>query len=253
MRIDNRPAMKPASLVLAVIALGAFCTPAHALQFDPTEAEWAAWPEYCQARYVVSGAGRESRFKAQVSQSTVRMWSARLGGMTGAWGSLHHYCAAIIEHARARATFDKKHREFFLRRSIEMSMYSFDRVPATHPMYADVAVEIANCYRDLGDRDSALQFIEAAIKNQPANAKGYAAKSLVFRDEGKLQDAIDVLQKGTEAVAEDSSMLHYFLGLNYLDLRQYDQAREQARLAYSLGYPLPGLRQKLAAAGHAID
>ncbi|HEY7640182.1 MAG TPA: hypothetical protein VH814_10690 [Steroidobacteraceae bacterium] len=245
--------MKPASLVLAALAFGAFCAPAHALQFEPTDLEWASWPEFCQARYTVSGAGRESRFKAKVPQATVQMWASRLGGMGGAWGSLHHYCAALIERQRAKATYDKKQRAFFVKRSIEMSMFSFDRVPAEHPLYVDVALEIANGYRDLGDTESAMQFVDAAIKSQPTNPKGYAAKSLVLRDAGKLQEAIEVLQKGTAAVTEDSSTLHYFLGLNYLDLRDYEQAQAQARLAYSLGYPLPGLRQKLAAAGHAID
>jgi hypothetical protein len=34
-----------------------------------------------------------------------------------------------------------------------------------------------------------------------------------------------------------------------LDLKQYALAKQQARKAYQLGYPLPGLRKKLASVG----
>jgi hypothetical protein len=43
--------------------------------------------------------------------------------------------------------------------------------------------------------------------------------------------------------------LHYNLGLLYVDQMQYDLAREQAKQAYELGYPLNGLRARLERAG----
>jgi tetratricopeptide (TPR) repeat protein len=45
----------------------------------------------------------------------------------------------------------------------------------------------------------------------------------------------------------------YNLGLVYLELKDYDNAVEQAKRAYAEGYPLPGLRQKLAAAGRPLN
>ena len=42
---------------------------------------------------------------------------------------------------------------------------------------------------------------------------------------------------------------HYNLGLLYVDEKNYPKAREHAKRAYSLGYPLPGLKVKLEKLG----
>lgn len=59
----------------------------------------------------------------------------------------------------------------------------------------------------------------------------------------------------TKAISLDpeAAEAHYNLGLLYLLVRDYDKAVVQARLAYSAGYPLPGLRRKLAAAGYMLE
>lgn len=49
-----------------------------------------------------------------------------------------------------------------------------------------------------------------------------------------------------------SAETHYNFGLFYFKAKQYELAREQARVAYSLGYPLPGLKDLLAKQGYAI-
>jgi len=38
-----------------------------------------------------------------------------------------------------------------------------------------------------------------------------------------------------------------------VDLGRYEQALEHARQAYAFGYPLPGLRNRLARQGYRID
>lgn len=43
----------------------------------------------------------------------------------------------------------------------------------------------------------------------------------------------------------DSPDLHYNLGLLYFDMNMYNESLLHAKKAYSLGYPLPGLRNKL--------
>lgn len=50
----------------------------------------------------------------------------------------------------------------------------------------------------------------------------------------------------------DSVDAHYNLGLVYFDLGNFPKAREHASLAYSGGYPLPGLREKLKKAGQWV-
>lgn len=46
---------------------------------------------------------------------------------------------------------------------------------------------------------------------------------------------------------------HYNLGLLYVDEKNMEKAREHARAAYAAGFPLPGLKDKLARAGYPLN
>lgn len=52
------------------------------------------------------------------------------------------------------------------------------------------------------------------------------------------------------AVDSDSVEAHYNLGLLYFGLGDYSASVDHARVAYGLGYPLPGLKRKLVKVGH---
>jgi len=51
----------------------------------------------------------------------------------------------------------------------------------------------------------------------------------------------------------DNPEVEYNLGLVYLDLKDYKTAQAHGKRAYELGFPLPGLRRKLAAAGYPLN
>lgn len=51
--------------------------------------------------------------------------------------------------------------------------------------------------------------------------------------------------KRSEELDPNSAEVHYNLGLLYIELKDLDKAREHADKAYSFGYPLPGLKNKL--------
>ena len=55
--------------------------------------------------------------------------------------------------------------------------------------------------------------------------------------------------KRAEELSGESANLQYNMGLAYLDLRDYENALDHARSAYRLGFPLPGLRNKLQEVG----
>jgi tetratricopeptide (TPR) repeat protein len=65
---------------------------------------------------------------------------------------------------------------------------------------------------------------------------------------GKAQAAADKLEQASE-LAGDNANITYNLGLAYFDLKQYDKSLASAHAAYALGFPLPGLRDKLKRAG----
>lgn len=79
---------------------------------------------------------------------------------------------------------------------------------------------------------------------------------ILYADEllrqGKRDEAVEHLRVAEEN-ARQSAMVHYNLGLLYLDLKDYSSSVEHARKAYDLGAPLPGLKNRLAQAGKWRD
>jgi tetratricopeptide (TPR) repeat protein len=65
---------------------------------------------------------------------------------------------------------------------------------------------------------------------------------------GRSKEAVEKLEQARGMGSQDANV-HYNLGLAYLDLNQYDKALESAHAAYAMGFPLPGLRDRLQRAG----
>jgi tetratricopeptide (TPR) repeat protein len=92
---------------------------------------------------------------------------------------------------------------------------------------------------------SAECYFERAIMFTPNDGLVYAAYGAFLHKQGSLQKAVAQYQRAIELMP-DSPEPHYNLGLLYVDLRDYAKASEQASIAYGIGYPLQGLRNKLA-------
>lgn len=69
---------------------------------------------------------------------------------------------------------------------------------------------------------------------------------------GKREEAIRQLELAQEAGVADPN-LQYIMGLAYFEVGVFDKSVEFAHLAYNSGYTLPGLKNKLVAAGHWRD
>lgn len=69
----------------------------------------------------------------------------------------------------------------------------------------------------------------------------------------RYQRALELyLAAESQILPGQAAELHYNLGLLYVDMKKYDQARQRAELAYGLGHPLPGLKNKLLKVGVTI-
>jgi tetratricopeptide (TPR) repeat protein len=224
---------------------------AFAMSFEPTEAEWPTWQPFCQARYMESAAGRNSPFADRIPAAAVRSWEARLGSEV--WYGLHHYCGGLILENRAKRDPDKRQRTLTLKRVIEEYAFTMRRISSPNPIRAEIAARKGLVHRDLGEIEQAEETLEVAIQDCIKCAVGYQAKSMFYRDRGDLVKAREVLEKGNVATEGQSADLHYFLGLVLLDMKEFDAARQHARSAYDLGYPLPGLRDRLASAGYPLE
>ncbi len=95
---------------------------------------------------------------------------------------------------------------------------------------------------------TAACFFDRAIRWQPRDPNVYMLYGLYFQLNGMPLKALEQYRI-SEKLQPNSADLHYNLGLLYFDARDYPQAKAHAKRAYQLGYPLPGLRKKLAGVG----
>lgn len=222
---------------LLLVIMSSMSNQVIALSFTPSELEWLTWGDMCQARYIVSGAGMNSRFASRIPPEKVELWKNKTGG---AWQALHHYCAAII--------FDNKQNN--PKRAISDYLYSFRRTPKLNPLYPVMGSKIALAHYKINDKQSARQYAQRIIDANPNFADGYLIKGIIERKEGELNRAIQTLEEGNKKTRGTSAELNYHLGIYYLSSGNYNRANKYAQVAYSLGYPLPWLREQLKKNGH---
>lgn len=246
------PPARPLRLLPAcLLALALLGRPdaSWAYEFWPSAQEWAWWPEYCRARYVSLPIGQNSEYGSMVSGTAINGWRNRLGPV---WVFVHHHCAGAIWLQRAKLSTNERDRKFALKQAIAESRFTLDRIPADHPMYAEILTHMGMVERESGNPVAALNYFDRAVTGHPGFAGGYQGQALVHRDQGRLERAREVLIAGDEATGGESAEIAYFLGLVLVDLKDYESARDYAQRAYALGYPLPGLRDKLARVGYAL-
>lgn len=236
---------------MLVLGALAFPRPASALAFQPSETEWNTWPEFCRARYVVSGAGVDSSFSGRIDPQVVQSWEGRLG--PDVWYALHHYCAGLVLANRGKALRDKQDRKLTLQHAIEEFNFTQARVPESHPMYAEMAARKGLLLGELGEPEQAMRNFDIAIASCADCAIGYEAKASYFRTNGKLEEARNTLEQGDKVMDGQNSEIHYQLGLVLVEMKDFPAAQTHARRAYELGYPLPGLRDRLAKVGHPVN
>jgi tetratricopeptide (TPR) repeat protein len=91
-----------------------------------------------------------------------------------------------------------------------------------------------------------------ALRFTPDDPAVYATYGSYLYSLGKTDRAVGLFQQGA-ALDPDNATLNYNLGLVYLKRHDYQLARAHAKKAYAAGFPLPGLKNKLAEAGQWND
>jgi hypothetical protein len=108
--------------------------------FQPTPAEWATWPEYCRARYVLTYDGKQSPYAAIYPAAGAQRWKTLLGEQ--AFTALHHYCAGIVWLQRSSVASSQQQRTHALRIAVSECRFTFERIPRTTPIYREVAMNL---------------------------------------------------------------------------------------------------------------
>lgn len=239
MRLDLRGAL--AALLVLAPALS------QAYDFVPTDSEFYAWPAYCRAKYVVTPAGEASPFARTLGQSEVQSGREQVGDAV--FLHVHHYCSGMLWVERGKAALDPAQRRFMYNTGIGDLSYFTARIPPESPVMAKALYSLAEAYRGLGDKVSALGTLNQAVQAHPEIPASHIALGLYLRDSKDLAGARKALEDGVQMAGEHSAELNYDLALVLLESNENEAAVKYAHKAYELGYPLAGLRNKLIRLG----
>jgi tetratricopeptide (TPR) repeat protein len=91
-------------------------------------------------------------------------------------------------------------------------------------------------------------YFERARRFQPDDVTVLLYEAFYFTKKNEPKKAFVSYEKAL-ALAPDSADVNYNIGLWYERNGEYDKALHYAHIAYAMGYPLPGLRDKLVRAG----
>ena len=246
MRAKRSKWLQLVALIAAAIPVSAF-----AYDFIPTEAEFRAWPSYCQARYVTLPIGDSTPWAQQIPRGQIERARQELGDAV--FGGIQHYCAGTVWLRRAKVQPDKELRAFYLRTATSETTFTLTRLPPDTPMIVPVTTNLALIKYAEGKFDQAIELLEQVAAQKPEEPMTYSALATLYRERKRLDLARDVLLRGDKMVEGRSAEIQYNLGLVLLELGDVEEAQVAARKAYELGYPLPGLRNKLKRMGHSID
>jgi tetratricopeptide (TPR) repeat protein len=228
---------------LAFIAITLVSSNANAFTFIPSEQEFARWSDKCRALYLSTTVGKKSKYHDRVPWSIVTKYrnaANRYGG--GPW----HYCSGLSYRDQAKSTFgNKKKRAGLFKRSIEEVTYTYRTIKKREPWAAEIGVTLGALYRETNQHDKALDVLDEVVQMHSRYIPAYSSRALVLKDMDKVKEAISFLEGIDPEIRESSSEINYFLGIFYADLKDIDNAKRYAEIAYKLGYPLPGLKNKI--------
>lgn len=91
-------------------------------------------------------------------------------------------------------------------------------------------------------------YLERAMRFQPDDPMPPMVAGVHYAQMKQRDKALGYLQRAS-LIADGDPNLHYNLALGYLEAGDLDASMRHARIAYAAGYPLPGLRDRLRAAG----
>jgi hypothetical protein len=214
--------------------------------FVPSASEFAQWPLHCRVQYNFVNRG-ENEFASVYGQRDIDLWRGKIGENT--FMGMHHYCGAVIFLRRIPLTDDPLEKKYLIARALDDGQFSYLRTDADSIIYPEVAVTMAQARHANGEIEEAVRILKRAIAQQPKRVEPYGALAVMYWEKKQLGAAREVLLQADAATGGSAAEVKYNLGLLNIELGNLDEAAANARDAYALKYPLPGLRRKLTALG----
>jgi tetratricopeptide (TPR) repeat protein len=91
-------------------------------------------------------------------------------------------------------------------------------------------------------------YLERAVEFRPDDMQAMQIRGVYKAKKRKFNEAIADFDAVIEQEPSNANA-HYNRGLAYFEVKKYDRARDEAKAAQNLGFPLDGLKNKLKAAG----
>ncbi|MGH8501163.1 MAG: tetratricopeptide repeat protein [Gammaproteobacteria bacterium] len=91
-------------------------------------------------------------------------------------------------------------------------------------------------------------YFQRALQFKPTDGVVHMLFGIYLYGNGDMQESLEELQQAVK-IMPSSAEAHYNLGLVSLAVKDHEAARKHAQEAYRLGYPLPGLRERLQELG----
>ncbi|RCH77948.1 hypothetical protein CU097_000520, partial [Rhizopus azygosporus] len=89
----------------------------------------------------------------------------------------------------AYAYYDKRH--------YELALKVFQRIiDASDEVEVDLLIRTADCYREMGELDTAVMFYINVLEEQPENLDVMVSLATVYEEQGKEEQALDLLEFG---------------------------------------------------------
>ena len=132
--------------------------------------------------------------------------------------------------------------------------YTLRAIPNHHRALATMAlVAVQTKSLQLPGAKYAVEcYFERAMRFTPDDGAVRAEFGTYMFALGKRDKALIAFRDAAE-MAPENAAINYNLGLAYFQQKNYTEALVYAKKAYALGFPLPGLKNKLAAAGKWDD
>ncbi len=129
-----------------------------------------------------------------------------------------------------------------LAHDIDYTLRAFPNHPRA--LWAMARLQLRDGYPPNAHYYSAECYFDRALRWRPEDPAVWFVYGLYLHRKKDLDGAIEKYRRALE-LQPNNLEAHYNLGLAYAERKQYSEAREQAKLAYAGGYPLPGLRRIL--------
>ena len=91
--------------------------------------------------------------------------------------------------------------------------------------------------------------MQRAMEFSPSDPIPYMMYGLLLHKSKQYEKAL-FAYRAANSLRPDDVLTQYNMGLTLVELEQYDEAKQMADTVYAAGMPLPGLKNKLIAAGH---